>query len=288
MFISTEVSGHEKGKFTMKLGYQTITWGGVVGQGQGVTSIKDLFYQTNGSTEKALKDISAVGYQGIEIFDGNLLEWADNPQGFKDLLASLNLSLASVYTGANFIYDEILDDEFHKIGKAITMASSMGAENLIVGGGAQRASGIRETDYKKLAEGLDRVADLAAASGLSACFHPHLTTIVENFDQLDKIMALSKIHFCPDVAHLLAGGVNPAEAIRKYPQRIRHVHLKDFAPNPFAFLPLGAGTVDLVDVLRALNEANYEGWAVVELDGYDGDPKEAAEISMKFLKAHLS
>ena len=272
----------------MKLGYQTITWGGVVGQAQGVTSIKDLFYQTYGSTEQALKDISAVGYQGIEIFDGNLLEWADNPQGFKDLLASYNLELVSVYTGANFIYDEILEDEFHKIGKAIAMASSMGAENLIVGGGAQRASGIRESDYKKLAEGLDRVMDLAAGLGLTACYHPHLSTIVENFDQLDKIMALSKIHFCPDVAHLQAGGVNPAEAIRKYSKRIRHVHLKDFSPNPFAFLPLGAGIVDLVDVMKALVDASYDGWAVVELDGYNGDPKEAAEISMKFLKNHLS
>ena len=80
----------------MKLGYQTITWGGVVGQAQGVTSIKDLFYQTYGSTEQALKDISAVGYQGIEIFDGNLLEWADNPQGFKDLLASYKIGRAHV------------------------------------------------------------------------------------------------------------------------------------------------------------------------------------------------
>ena len=51
----------------MKLGYQTITWGGVVGQAQGVTSIKDLFYQTYGSTEKAVQDIAAAGYQGIEI-----------------------------------------------------------------------------------------------------------------------------------------------------------------------------------------------------------------------------
>lgn len=271
----------------MKLGYQTITWGGVAGQAQGVTSIKDLFYQANGSTEKALKDIASVGYEGVEIFDGNLQEWASNPQGFKDLLASNSLSLASVYTGANFIYDDILEDEFHKIAKAIEMASSMGAENLIVGGGAQRASGIRESDYSKLAHALDRVTDLAFASGLTACYHPHLSTIVEGPLQLEKIMGLTKMHFCPDTAHLAAGGGDPAEIIRKYPQRIRHVHLKDFNPSPFSFLPLGKGVLDLVDILEALNEIKYDGWLVVELDGYDGDPQEAAEISMKFLKAHL-
>ena len=271
----------------MKLGYQTITWGGVVGQAQGVTSIKDLFYQTYGSTAKACEDIAAAGYVGIEIFDGNLAEYADKPAEFKALLAKHNLELASVYTGANFIYNDILVDEFHKIKQAISFASSMGATNLIVGGGAKRSTGTTEEDYRMLAQGLDRVTDLAAEAGLTACYHPHLTTIVETTAELDKIMGLSKIHFCPDTAHLSAGGVDPAAAIRKYGNRVRHVHLKDFTANPFAFLPLGKGDVDFADIFAAIKEVSYDGWLVVELDGYDGNPKDAADISMKFIKENL-
>jgi len=271
----------------MKLGYQTITWGGVVGQAQGVTSIKDLFYQTYGNTEKALEDIASVGFDGIEIFDGNLAEYATKPEEFKNLLTKNNLTLVSVYTGANFIYDEILDDEFYKINRAIELAKTFGATNLIVGGGAQRATGIRESDYLKLATQLDRVTDLAAAAGLTACFHPHLTTIVEGPEQLAKLMTLSKIAFCPDTAHLAAGGGNPAELIRQYPDRVKHVHLKDFQKSPFAFLPLGRGELDFKEIFSALKEVNYQGWAVVELDGYDGDPREAAEISMKFIQENL-
>ena len=56
----------------MKLAYQTNTWGGVFGHPAGVTSIKDLYYLANGSTEEALRDISSVGYAGFELFDGNL------------------------------------------------------------------------------------------------------------------------------------------------------------------------------------------------------------------------
>jgi inosose dehydratase len=272
----------------MKLGYQTITWGGVVGQAQGVTSIKDLFYQTYGNTEKAVKEIAEAGYAGIEIFDGNLREYADKPEAFIDLLKKYDLELISVYTGANFIYDEILDDEFHKITQAIELAVKFGAKNLIVGGGAQRASGIRESDYAKLATQLDRVFDLAAASGLNACFHPHLSTIVEGPEQVAKIMKLSKIHFCPDTAHLAAAGGNPAELIRQFPDRVKHVHLKDFRANPFAFLPLGTGDLDFDEIFKALTEINYQNWLVVELDGYDGEPKQAAEISMKFIKDHLN
>jgi inosose dehydratase len=234
-----------------------------------------------------MQDISSVGFEGIEIFDGNLAEYSTKPAEFTALLSKYNLKLVSVYTGANFIYDEILDDEFHKIEKAISLAKQFGAENLIVGGGAQRASGIRESDYAKLAIQLDRVTDLAAAAGLTACFHPHLSTIVEGPEQLSKIMSLSKISFCPDTAHLVAGGGDPAALIRKYPNQVRHVHLKDFQSQPFAFLPLGKGTIDFGDIFAALKEINYQGWAVVELDGYDGDPKEAAAISMKFIQENL-
>lgn len=272
----------------MKLGYQTITWGGVVGQAQGVTSIKDLFYQTYGNTEKAMQDISAAGYQGIEVFDGNLLEYSEKPEEFKALLSKYNLTLISVYTGANFIYDEILDDEFHKISKAIALAKTFGAKNLIVGGGAKRAAGILDSDYPKLARQLDRVHDLAAAAGLAACFHPHLSTIVEGPEQLEKIMKLSKIYFCPDTAHLAAGGGNPAELIRTYSDRVKHVHLKDYQAQPIAFLPLGEGDLDFKEIFKALKEINYQEWLVVELDGYNGDPKDAAEISMNFIKKNLN
>jgi len=271
----------------MKLGYQTITWGGVVGAAQGVTSIKDLFYQTYGSTETAVQDIAAAGYQGIEIFDGNLAEYADNPAAFTALLSSHKLQLVSVYTGANFIYNDILEDEFYKINKAISFARSMGATNLIVGGGAKRSSGTTEKDFQMLAQGLDKVTDLAAAAGLTACYHPHLTTIVETTAELEKIMSLSKIHFCPDTAHLAAGGVDTASAIRKYGKRVRHVHLKDFTAEPFAFLPLGTGNIDFIEIFAALKEVAYDGWLVVELDSYDGDPKVAAEISMRFIKENL-
>jgi inosose dehydratase len=92
-------------------------------------------------------------------------------------------------------------------------------------------------------------------------------------------MARSRIGFCPDTAHLMAGGGDPAALIRRYPERVRHVHLKDFIPSPFGFHPLGHGHVDFNDVISALKEVGYDRWVMVELDSYDGDPREAARIS---------
>jgi inosose dehydratase len=272
----------------MRLGYHSITWGGVVGHPAGVTSVKDLYYLTNGSMETAIRDIGAAGYEGTEMFDGNLVEYADRPEEFRETLSSAGLELVSVYTGANFIYADILPDELHRIRRAAELAATFGAERLVVGGGARRAAGTTGEDYSRLGTALDRVTDIAEEFGLSASFHPHLGTIVESPGELDRLMSQTRIGFCPDTAHLAAGGADPAAVIRQYPDRIRHVHLKDFRQDPFQFLPLGEGDLDFPDIIRAIKESGYDSWLMVELDSYDGDPKAAAEISKKYLDKILA
>lgn len=271
----------------MRVGYHSITWGGVVGDATGVTSIKDLYYRANGSMQQAFMDIAAAGYAGIEMFDGNLVPYADRTQELRDLLQRAGLELVSVYTGGNFIYDEILPEELHRIRRAAELAAAVGAQRLVVGGGARRAAGTQDADYERLASALDRVTDIAEEHGLTASYHPHLTTIVESPDELARLLPRTRIGFCPDTAHLAAGGGDPAELIRRYPDRIRHVHLKDLRSDPFGWLPLGQGVLDFADILRALRETGYDSWLIVELDDYDGDPREAAEISKTYLDGLL-
>lgn len=272
----------------MQLGYHTITWGGVVGHPVGVTSIKDLFYQTNGSMETAVRDIAAAGYEGTEMFDGNLVEYADRPEELRGLLSESGVKLVSVYSGANFIFADVLPEELHRINRAAELAATFGAERLVVGGGARRVAGTTDEDYTLLARGLDQVTDIAESFGLTASYHPHLSTIVESPSELERLMDSTRIGFCPDTAHLAAGGGDPAAVIRKYPDRIRHVHLKDFRADPFQFLPLGEGDLDFPDIIRAVKESGYDSWLMVELDNYAGDPRVAAEISKKYLDKLLA
>lgn len=268
----------------MRLSYQTITWGGVVGHPVGVTSIKDLFYVANGSTEQALQDVAAAGYEGVEIFDGNLRDYEDDPAVLKKMLADNGLELVAVYAGANYIFKDVLEEEFWRIDKSASLAAEFGAKNLVVGGGCQRHDGIREADYDMLAEGLDRTAEVAEGYGLVASFHPHLTTIVEGPEQVRKIFSKAqKIGFCPDIAHLTAGGGDAAALVREFGDRVVYGHLKDFQPDPFAFLPLGEGTVDISAAVDAFKASNIGEWITVELDGYDGAPIDAAKISKAYL-----
>lgn len=267
----------------MKFGYPTITWGGVVGSAGGVTSVKDLFYRSPGNAEQALRDIAAAGYTGTEMFDGDLAEYEDEPETLLGWLRETKLQIVGVYTGANFIYGDILEDEMYKITRAAKLASQFGATRLVIGGGARRADGAHDGDFEALARGLDRAAAIAAAHGLESSYHPHMGTLVEAPEALARLMALSTIKFCPDTAHLAAGGGDPAALIRLYSERLAHVHLKDLDRDTMRFMPLGQGHLDFPGIVRAVREAGYDSWLMVELDSYDGDPKEAAEISKKYL-----
>ena len=268
----------------MKFGYVTNAWGSVVGHPVGVTSIKDLFYLSTGSTEEAVRDIASAGFRGVEIFDGNLKDLEADKAGFQRLLGELGLELVAVYTGANFIFPDVLGEEFWRIEKAAQLAANFGAKFLTVGGGAKRSSGTTDEDFARLADGLDRAAELAGRYGLTATYHPHLTTMVETPEQLGRILGSSSIAFCPDTAHLAAAGGDPAELIREYRSRIPHVHLKGFQAEPFAFTRLDQGTLDSRAILRALREVGYDGWVIVEADGVAGDPRENAALNYDYLR----
>jgi inosose dehydratase len=186
-----------------------------------------------------------------------------------------------VYSAANFIYDEILDEELFRIGKAAAFAKKFGASELALGGGAIRFDSIREGDYQKLAHALDKVAAIADKLGLRASYHPHMGSLVQSPEQLDKLMPLTKISLCPDTGHVAAGGGDPVAVVKKYADRIKYIHLKDITKDGM-FCPLGKGIIDFPAIIKALKGKDV--LYAIECDGYSGSPEEAAKITADYLK----
>lgn len=267
----------------VKTAYHTICWGGVTGDPVGVTSVKNLFYRSYGDVERAISEIARLGYSGFEVFDGNLMEYEGSLDRFRTLTEREGIDLVAVYSGGNFVFNDILAEELWRIRRAAGIAGQLGARFLVVGGGAQRAQGTTDDDYAALASVLDEIVDIAQEEGLDAVFHPHLTTIVETPQQVARVLEGSRIGLCADTAHLAAGGGDPAQMIRDHSDRLRYVHLKDLTREPFGFMPLGRGDLDMTEIVRALGDVGYDGWVTVELDSYGGQPSEAARISRQFL-----
>ncbi|MCL1996721.1 MAG: sugar phosphate isomerase/epimerase [Defluviitaleaceae bacterium] len=267
------------------VGYMTNAFGPLVGTGGGVTSMKDVGYLTLENETVLLKKVSDVGFKYFEMFEGNICNFAKNPKDFLGLMKKHNISLLGVYVGCHFIYPDALPDEIAKVHKVATLAKEFGAKHLVLGGGSIRAKGIQEDDYKLLASGIDAVSEVVKEYGLTPSYHPHLGSLAETPQQIDKLFSLSNTLFCPDIAHLIAGGCNIMQILEKYYDRIPYIHLKDIDNG--AFVPLGKGQANIRGIVQFFLSKGYEGDWLAEIDGYPGDPEEACKTSFDFLKGLL-
>ena len=268
---------------TWKKAYHANCWGPLGGNAVGVTSNTQLTYRTFGDMEKAISEIAETGYTGTELFDGNLLDYEHRLKDLTGVLKKSGVKLVGTYSGGNFIFDDLLPEELARIDRAAGAAAAVGAEHLVVGGGAKRAGGTKRDDIKKLGAALEKVVKIAKKHGLRAHYHPHLTTVVEGPAEVRKVFKETSIDFCPDTAHLAAAGGDVPAMIREHAARISYVHLKGWQKDPFAFTPIDRGTLDMSAIMTALRDINFSGWITVELDSWP-DPKEGATRSMEFLR----
>ncbi|GAY11469.1 TIM barrel protein [Pseudonocardia sp. N23] len=130
---------------------------------------------------------------------------------------------------------------------------------------------------------LDRLSAVTSAAGVQAVLHPHVGTMVENGDDVRRVLEGSDIALCLDTGHLLIGGVDPAELTREAPHRVAHTHFKDVdasmarevqdgrrsytdAVRDGMYRPLGSGDVDFGSIVDSLRGRDYDGWYVLEQD----------------------
>jgi len=270
----------------VRCGYNIQTWGSLMAHPLGVGSIKDCVYSSRVPNLKlVLQEIAQAGYEGFEMFDGDLLIYEKNSQELQELMGEVGLRLSGVYTGGNFIFKEVLPEELFKIRKVAKLASQVGTEFLVVGGGAIPSRGVRDEDYKKLGEALNEVQKIAADYGLQSTYHPHLGTCCENWTQLKTVMEHTTIGLCPDTAHVVAGGIDLKDLVNFFGDRINYVHLKDYKDGNF--LELGDGVVDFRMFIKLLREKGYDGWIVVELDATTYTPTESLKRNTRYLRRLL-
>ena len=270
----------------MKVAYMTNAWGSVMAHCGAANNVNSAYYVSTGEDAKAIKEIADAGYEQIEIFDGNLLAYENREDEFKSMLSDNNVSLLAVYCAGNFIYDEILIEEMFRIEKAARFAKKFGATQIALGGGATRWDKIRESDYDKLAKALEKVCDMAEKIGMTASFHPHMGSLVQSPEQIDKVMSKTRIALCPDCGHVVLGGGDPVEVVRKYADRIYYIHLKDVTKEGM-FCPLGMGVIDFKSIIEILGANKNNTLYAVECDGWDGDPAKGAAITYEYLKKNL-
>ncbi|AHG80547.1 Inosose dehydratase [Mannheimia varigena USDA-ARS-USMARC-1388] len=145
-----------------------------------------------------------------------------------------------------------------------------------------------DADWKRMAEGYNELAKLAAEKGMKVCLHHHMGTGIQTPAEVDRYMAEvnDDVYLLFDSGHLYySEGCQKAMlgVLEKYIDRIIHVHLKDVRDevvaevkaNDLSFLEgvkkgtftvPGDGVIDFKPIFDILEKHDYKGWMVVEAE----------------------
>lgn len=140
-----------------------------------------------------------------------------------------------------------------------------------------------EEGWKTLFTNLSRITEVCKERGVTACLHPHWGTMVQNVDEVERVLDNSTVGLCLDTGHLACGGADVVALVEKYADRVDIVHAKDIHKDMTdklltgelvwgdgvkqgMFAPIGEGDIDFKAIVEKLNEAGFDGYYVLEQD----------------------
>ncbi len=251
---------------------------------------------------KLSKDISEIGFRGIQLRNNILKDYGERPKALRDLLDQYHLEMVALSSGGVGIAPGTEADEIAKHVRNARFVHEVGGHYLQVTDSARPKD--RQpvaADFEQLGHMLTEIGKRAFDLGVPVGYHNHMGTLGQAPDEMDRILEAADPRYVKlelDTAHYQQGGGDPARAIRQHRDRLLFLHIKDVEKlattddggRGYRFVELGRGRVDLPAVFAALKEVKFRGWAVIELDGVPDKsrtPKECALISKKYLEDKL-
>ncbi len=114
-------------------------------------------------------------------------------------------------------------------------------------------------------EDLKRLGQFADKHQLMVGYHGHANTGPEHWE---KAFSLAKYNGANvDLGHFIAGlNTSPIPFIKKYHERVTHVHIKDRKLNNGPNTPFGQGDTPIVETLRLLRDNHWNIQATIEFE----------------------
>ncbi len=161
--------------------------------------------------------------------------------------------------------------------------------------------------FRDFAQRWNPILDLCRDCGVRYALEVHPGEIAFDYYTaemtLDAVGGREELGFTFDPSHLHWQGVDPVEFLRRFPDRIFHVHIKDAAlalngrtgllgsclpqgdpRRGWDFRSPGHGGIDWEAVVRGLNEIGYEGPLSVEWKDLGMNREHGADEACKFVK----
>ncbi|AYY13915.1 sugar epimerase [Actinobacteria bacterium YIM 96077] len=247
--------------------------------------------------EAILAPLRDSGYDGIDLGPAG---WLGRGEQLQDRLREYGMALAGGWVDMPFTAPDAefetalsgLDDVLEIFTAAAAVAperpplptlADQGSETRRATPGGAPEVMLDSAGWERLAANVGRAAERVRAAGLEPTFHHHACTYVETPEEIDEFLARSDVDLTLDTGHLIIGGGDPVAAWQRWRDRINHLHVKDVRTEVVtgvlreragmravwerrAFVPLGAGDLDVPTFMDTVMADGFDGWLVVEQD----------------------
>jgi inosose dehydratase len=242
--------------------------------------------------EVCLKDAAENGYEGVEL--GR--KFPRNAQELLPKLSSYGLQLATGWH-SGFLTERSVDAEWKAAEDHVRLLEECGCKVLVYGecGSMEgdspwdeplsRKTKLKSIDLPVYAEKLAEFSIGLNKRGLKLAYHHHLKMLVETAEEIAAFCEATRpeVGLLLDTGHAHAAGADYGEILRRFGDRVVHIHLKDVrrdvldwarkndvsfnsAVREGIFTVPGDGNVDFWGIGEFIRSSGYSGWVVVEAE----------------------
>jgi sugar phosphate isomerase/epimerase len=229
---------------------------------------------------EALRRVAQIGYAGVELAG----LYGNSAQRVAQTLRELNLQCVGSHVPLQELQNNLssLIDTYQQLDAKFLACPWLPPE--------LRQN---ESDYRQLANDLNRIGQQCRANGLGFCYHHHDFEFVKfngkfALDILLEQTDPANVQLEADAYWIRFVGLDPAEYIRRWQGRAPLIHLKDMtATQPPTFAEVGAGILQWPTIFEAAQQGPAQ-WYIVEQDKCAGDPFDSIRQSFDNLNRMLT
>jgi inosose dehydratase len=251
------------------------------------------------SLEVCLKDAADNGYDGVEL--GRKF-----PREARELLSKLSSYGLRLATGwySGYLSERSVEAEWKAAADHVQLLESCGSQVLVYGECGMmkgdppwdeplsRGTELKSIDLAAYAERLTEFSVGLNRRGIKLAYHYHLKMLVETPEEIAAFCEATppEVGLLLDTGHAYAAGADYSEILRRFGDRVVHIHLKDVrrdvldwarkndvtfnsAVREGLFTVPSDGNVDFTEIGKFVRSSGYSGWVVVEAEQ---DPAKAA------------
>ncbi len=259
--------------------------------------------------DRFLTEVSQAGYDWIEIGPYGYLP--TDPKELGDKLEQHRLKVSAGTVFEHLHQPDSWDHVWQQVTDVAALTQAMGGKHLVVipepwrdhkTGEAKEPRELPAEQWERLTTGMDRLGQRVLDEyGLHVQFHSHADSHVGYQKDIERFVESTDprcVNLCLDTGHVSYYRGDNLELIRKYPERIGYLHLKQVDPavidkvlaEDLSFpeaVRLGAmvepplGVPEMPPLLDAVERLGVDIFAIVEQDMYPCDPDHPLPIAQR-------